>query len=99
MNAQTAREDITLKVRRTIADTLRIRVEDVGIDARLDEEQLALDSLRLIKINVALEEEFDITLPDFAPLTPAKQPEIRSVRDVIELVSSKVNAASKENAQ
>ena len=86
MGAVFARDEIVRKVQRTIADTLRIDVAHVGLDVPLDEERLGLDSLRLIKLNVALEEAFDITLPDF---TAMESGGVRTVRDVVELVAAR----------
>ncbi len=75
------------QVRRIIAETLRLRPEDVSLEARLDQPQLGIDSLALIKLNVALEEAFDIALPDF---TTPEAPAVRSVGDVVALVSAMV---------
>ena len=96
MEAHTAFNDIEWKVRSTIAETLRLPIEHVKLDARLDEEQLALDSLRMIKLNVALEETFDIALSD---LTSPEHENIRFVRDVVEIVAAKVQKSAKETLQ
>lgn len=85
-------ESIAIEVRRIIATTLRLPIDQVALDARLDEARLGIDSLGLIKLNVALEEAFDITLPDF---TTPEEPSIRSVADVAALVASKVSAQAK----
>lgn len=82
-------ESITFEVRRIIAETLRTPIESVGLDATLDESRLGVDSLALIKLNVVLEERFDITIPDFVA-TEAAAP--RSVRDVVAIVASRVAA-------
>ncbi|MFV8756359.1 acyl carrier protein [Nannocystaceae bacterium ST9] len=75
-------EEITAQVRAEIAAGLRQRVEDVGLDARLDGSELGLDSLAFIKLSVRLEELFDITMPDLA----ASEAAVGSVRDVAALV-------------
>jgi acyl carrier protein len=82
-------EDIALKVRHIIAEGLNRPVEEIRLDARLDSPELAMDSLNLIKLNVILEETFDITMPDFNP----DQNELRSVRDVVNLIAGKVSGA------
>jgi acyl carrier protein len=82
-------ESITFEARRIIAETLRAPIESVGLDATLDESRLGVDSLALIKLNVVLEERFDITIPDFVA-TEATAP--RSVRDVVAIVASRVAA-------
>ena len=89
-------EAVAADVRRIIAETLRLPVEPVALDTQLDEARLGIDSLGLIKLNVALEEAFDIALPDFTPL---EQPHIRSVRDVAALVAGKVAAQAKGGAR
>jgi acyl carrier protein len=77
-------ESIALEVRRVIAETLRTPIESIGLDETLDESRLGVDSLSLIKLNVLLEERFEITLPDFVA-TEAAPP--RTVRDVVAIVS------------
>ncbi|MDI1449490.1 acyl carrier protein [Polyangium sp. 6x1] len=89
-------EAIANDVRRIIAETLRLPVEQVALDTRLDEARLGIDSLGLIKLNVALEEAFDITLPDF---TTPEQPHIRVVADVAALVADKVSAQANGGAR
>lgn len=84
-----ALDAIAVKVRRIIAETLRVSIDQIGIDASLDEERLGLDSLGLIKLNVALEDAFDIALPDF---TRPEQPAVRSVSDVVAIVAAKVHS-------
>jgi acyl carrier protein len=92
MHTEIARDEIALKVRRTIADTLRIDVDHVGLDAALDEERLGIDSLRLIKLNVALEEAFDVALPDF---TSPEGSSVRKVGDVVALVAARVEGGAR----
>lgn len=77
-------ESIALEVRRIIAETLHAPIESIGMDDSLDESRLGVDSLALIKLNVVLEERFDITLPDFVA-TEAAPP--RTVQDVVAIVS------------
>lgn len=89
MDTHPPAESIALEVRRVIAETLRAPIESIGLDDALDESRLGVDSLSLIKLNVLLEERFDITLPDFA----AAEVEVpRRVRDVIQIVASRVAA-------
>jgi acyl carrier protein len=87
---------IAVEVRRIIATTLRLPIDEVALDARLDEARLGIDSLGLIKLNVALEEAFDITLPDF---TTPEEPSIRSVADVAALVASRVSVQANGGAR
>lgn len=82
-------ESIALEVRRILAETLHAPIESIGMDDSLDESRLGVDSLALIKLNVVLEERFDITLPDFVA-TEAAPP--RTVQDVVSIVSGCVAA-------
>lgn len=84
-------EPIDVRVRRIIAEALRIPLDDVGLDQTLELDGLGVDSLGLIKINVLLEERFDIVLPDFTAIEAAPP---RTVREVVELVAGRVDAAS-----
>ena len=80
-------EDINLTVRQLIADSMRRPIADIALDATLDDSGLALDSLSLNTLNVALEETYDITLPDFIS---GEARAVHSVRDVAALVASRV---------
>jgi acyl carrier protein len=82
-------DPIALEVRRILADTLRTPIEAIGLEDALDASRLGVDSLALIKLNVLLEERFDITLPDFAA---AEADVPRTVRDVVAIVASRVAA-------
>jgi acyl carrier protein len=83
-------EPIEILVRRVIADALRVPLDRVGLDEALEHEGLGIDSLGLIKINVLLEERFDITIPDFT----AQEGAPRTVREVVTLVAARVGGAS-----
>ncbi len=69
-------DELILRVRTVIANTQRIPVEKITIDSTFQE--LGIDSMDGVNILFALENEFDITIPDDA----AKQ--IRDVRQIIE---------------
>jgi acyl carrier protein len=75
-------DDLTARVLKVIADTQRIPVEKVTIDSSF--EELGIDSMDGVNILFALENEFDITIPDEA----AKQ--IRSIRQMVEGVEKLV---------
>ena len=59
------------RVIKAIATTKRIPIESVNIDSSF--EQLGIDSMDAVEILFALENEFDINIPD---------DEVRSVRDI-----------------
>ena len=64
-------DDITQRVLKTIATSKRIPPETVTIDAEF--QQLGIDSMDAVEILFALENEFDINIPD---------EEVRAVRNV-----------------
>lgn len=69
-------DELSQKVLTVIATTQRIPVEKVTIDSSF--EELGIDSMDGVNILFALENEFNITIPDEA----AK--DIRNVRQMIE---------------
>ena len=64
-------DDLIQRVRKVIATSKRIPLETVTIDSEF--EQLTIDSMDAVEILFALENEFDISIPD---------DEVRSVRNV-----------------
>ncbi len=84
-------DQLTQRVLNTIAATQRISPEKVTADSSF--QDLGIDSMDGINILFALENEFDITIPD----EQAKQ--IRSVRQIVEGVQKLVAEASAAKAQ
>jgi acyl carrier protein len=76
-------DELTQRVLKTIASAQRIPVEKVKIDSTF--EELGIDSMDGVNILFALENEFNITIPDEA----AKQ--IRSIREMVEGVDKLLN--------
>ena len=66
-----ASEELTQRVLKCIATSKRIPLEQVTIDSEF--QQLNIDSMDAVEILFALENEFDINIPD---------DDVRSVRDV-----------------
>ena len=84
-------DDLIQRVLKSIATSKRIPLETVTIDSTF--EQLNIDSMDAVEILFALENEFDIVIPD---------DEVRSVRNVRQmcegvekLVAAKSAGASK----
>jgi acyl carrier protein len=82
-------DEIVQRVLKTIATSKRIPLETVTIDSEF--QQLNIDSMDAVEILFALENEFDINIPD---------DEVRAVRNVRQmcegverLVAAKSNAA------
>jgi acyl carrier protein len=76
-------DQLTDRVLKTIATTQRIPVDSVKIDSTF--EGLGIDSMDGVNILFALENEFNITIPDEA----AKQ--IRTIREMVDGVAKLVN--------
>jgi acyl carrier protein len=76
--------NVTEEVLGVIADTQRIPRDKIILDSRF--EELGMDSMDAVNILFALEEKFDITIPDEA----AKQ--IRSIRQMVDGVQGLVDA-------
>ena len=75
-------EELIQRIRSVIASAQRIPIEKVTVDSTFQE--LGIDSMDGVNILFALENEFNITIPDEA----AKQ--IRSVREMMEGVEKLV---------
>ena len=75
---------LTEDVLDVIAETQRIPREKVTMDSRFDE--LGMDSMDAVNILFALEEKFDINIPDEAAR------DIRSVREMVDGVQTLVAA-------
>ena len=84
-------DQLTERVLKVIAATQRISPEKVTIDSSFQE--LGIDSMDGINILFALENEFDITIPD----EQAKQ--IRSIREMVEGIQKLVSQSSGAKAQ
>ena len=81
-------DQFTQRVLNTIAATQRISPEKVTIESSF--EELGIDSMDGINILFALENEFDITIPD----EQAKS--IRSVRQMVEGIEKLVASSGKQ---
>ncbi len=83
-------DELVQRVRTVIASTQRIPVEKITIDSSF--EELGIDSMDGVNILFALENEFNITIPDEA----AKQ--IRNVRQMIEGVEKLIAGGASDAA-
>ena len=64
-------DELTQRVLKTIATSKRIPIEQVTIESEF--QQLGIDSMDAVEILFALENEFDISIPD---------EEVRNVRNI-----------------
>jgi acyl carrier protein len=69
-------DELIERVRKVIATSKRIPVERVTIDSAF--EELGIDSMDAVEILFALENEFDINIPD---------EEVKTVRNVRQMVA------------
>ena len=83
-------DELTQRVLKCIATSKRIPLETVTIDS--DFQQLGIDSMDAVEILFALENEFDISIPDDEVRT------VRTIRQMAEgverLVAAKAAGAS-----
>ncbi|HEY2107413.1 MAG TPA: acyl carrier protein [Candidatus Binataceae bacterium] len=77
-------DELTQKVLRIVADTQRKDVSLVRIDSSF--EELGIDSIDGVNIVFALENEFDVNVPD------DEVKNIRSIRDMVEGIRKLVAA-------
>lgn len=75
---------IEATVKSTLADVLCRNVSDIRADTTL--EEMNTDSLDIVEIRQAVEEDFDITVTD------EEAEKVRTVQDLIDLVKGKVHA-------
>jgi len=83
-------DELIQRIRNVIANTQRIPVEKVTVDSSF--EELGIDSMDGVNILFALENEFNITIPDEA----AKQ--IRNVRQMMEGVERLIAGGAADTA-
>lgn len=69
------------KVKEIIVDTIGCSADDVKLESRL-EEDLSMDSLDAVQVNMNIEEQLGITIPD-EMLT-----ELKSVKDIVEYLEN-----------
>jgi acyl carrier protein len=77
------RQELEEKVRKVLAENLGRDVEEVTMEARL-EEDLDADSLDLVEAVLALEEELGVKIPE------EEMESVKTVREAVELVSAKM---------
>ena len=79
-----ASQELTDRVLKVIAQSKRIPLETVTIDS--DFQQLSIDSMDAVEILFALENEFDINIPD------EEVREVRTVQQMVDGVAKLVDA-------
>ena len=74
-------EDIELKVKKIVAEQLGIKEEDIKNESSFIED-LGADSLTTVEMSLALEDAFDIEIPD------TEQENLRTVQQAIDFVKA-----------
>ncbi len=77
-------EEIFDKVREIIAEEFSVNAENINMDSLL-EDDLGADSIDLVELAVALEEEFDLAETEEEVLS-----EIKSVGDVVDYIGKQL---------
>jgi acyl carrier protein len=81
--ARMDRPELEEKVRKVLAENLGRDLEEVTLEARL-EEDLDADSLDLVEAVLALEEELGVKIPE------EEMESVKTVREAVDLVSEKI---------
>jgi acyl carrier protein len=82
----TTNDSIRDKVIAIICDQLDVKKEDVG-DSKTFQEDLGADSLAIVELVLALEENFDIKIPD------DEVDKITKVSDAVKYISDRKSAS------
>ena len=69
------------KVKEIIVDTIGCNADDIKLESRL-EEDLSMDSLDAVQVNMNIEEQLGITIPD------EMLAELKSVKDIVEYLEN-----------
>lgn len=79
-------EEIAVAVRGILASVLDMPIDEITLEASL-QGQLGMDSLSAIETSIAVEEKFDLRMPEFA--TPDELG-LHTVADLVRLTSEKL---------
>ena len=78
--------DISRAVQSVLAEKLHRPVNEITPDADL-EKDLNVDSMSMIQVNIALEEQFQITMPEFVE---PEEIQVHTVAELAEFVEARV---------
>ncbi len=96
MNEENSRDskgpdtDISRAIQTVLADKLRRPVDEITPEADL-EKDLNVDSMSMIQVNIALEERFEITMPEFVE---SQEIDVRTVSDLAKFVKARIEEQS-----
>lgn len=83
------KEELMERIKEIIADKLGVDIDEVTDDADLIDD-LDADSLDLVDLAMAIEDEFGVTIPD------EELEKIRTVKDVFKELYEKIRLAEEE---
>lgn len=72
------------KIKQMLADQLDANVEDMTMETRIGED-LGADSLDVVELLMAIEEEFDVEIPD------EDIESLKTIGDVVEYIQNKID--------
>jgi acyl carrier protein len=79
-------EEIQTKVRKILAENLAVPEDSITMDSRFQED-LDADSLDLVEAVLALEEEFNVNIPE------EEMEDVKTVGEALNVVMAKLGAA------
>ena len=79
--------ELSAQICRLIAKTTAQPVEKIAVSSKLD-SSLGIDSMMMIELSVAIEEEFDVLMPD---LDAKEAAHVKTVNDLVALVVRKLD--------
>ncbi len=72
------------KIKQMLADQLDANVDDMTMETRIGED-LGADSLDVVELLMAIEEEFDVEIPD------EDIESLKTISDVVEYIQNKID--------
>ena len=87
MGNQVVAGDVQERVVRVVKDVLAIDGDGISLDAAITDE-LATDSLDQVTLFMALEDEFDATIPE------EEIEQLKTIRNVVDYIAQRMDAAS-----
>ena len=89
-------EEIAIRTRKIMIDVLSLRLnpEDIRDDMSLYSPRIQLDSLSMLQLLLAVEDEFDVQLDD----EDVMEADLRTVGDLMQLLRRSIREKSPEGA-
>jgi acyl carrier protein len=89
-------DEIAIRTRKIMVDVLGLRLnpEDIGDDVSLYSPRIQLDSLSMLQLLLAVEDEFDVQIDD----EDVMEADLRSVGDLIQLIRGTIREKSPEGS-